>query len=146
MTIILQSVILTNKLRIYIQYNPGWITKTYGHIPNLPKIGAGPLTPKEKETVIALSKEGKSDRCIAKELGRDVTTIGNCVNEYREKGGKGVRGPRCPRTTEEERKEMLRLSESGIMQKDIAKKLGKSPTCVCKMLKQMRSSPTPKGT
>ena len=131
--------LLLSKLRLYIQYNPQWFIGTYGSIPTLPKIGPRPLTHHEVSRVIALSREGRTDRYIGKELGRDVEAIGNCINKYRDSGGEGVRDPWPARLTDEEKTEIWNLSKDGMMQKDIAKRLGKSTTCISRMLQQADS-------
>jgi len=127
-----------SKIKVCVDRNPGWFVHEYGSIPKLPEPGPTQLSDDEKTMVIAMAKEGRTDRYIAKELKRDVTTIGNCVNEYREAGGTGVRDPWAPRVTTEERREMWNLHESGMKQRDIAHKFGKSEGCISTLLKKMR--------
>jgi len=126
------------KIRVFIAYNPEWFVREYGNIPVLPEHGPVRITDDEKSMIIAMAKEGRPDCYIATELGRCLSAIGRCINEYTESGGTGVRPAKALKVTPAEESRMLEMADAGAKHKYIARELGRSPTSVRNILIRLR--------
>lgn len=96
---------------------------------------------KLKEEIVELYNSGMKKRDIAQNLHVSMTTIGNALREARKKGiyiRESKRGRKKSEKAEKLEEEIVRLHNSGMKQRDIAKKIHTSTTTIKDALKKAK--------